>query len=560
MDRNSARLRDRPALAATTAGLALGELAILSLLGPVTGLAAAPQVSAPTPFDLFHDLRWIAVYTPSWFAVAAAIIGFLVARAVVTSVIVGMAWPRSTSPPPRRELLRRATWATGIVAVVLVPWVIMLFATAVFSLSWTWITAVPVVVMISLVVHHAAITTDWWRIRPPAASASAILVAFATVTLVGAVIAAGPGWLRWPAALVGGLVNGWCWLRITHAVAPRLVGARPMPPRRRPFAVVALGAILALVIGGAAAGFAIAIALERGRDPIPVAGVNRAGIPVLVVRGFNSSWDGVTRRWVRGDVRIVRFSYAGLDAGGRPRPYAREATHATVRTLARRMADQVDALADASGQRIGIVAESEGALIALTYLLGTPDAPVDAIVALSPLPEPGRVSYPAPGRVGWGVAAGAAVDAVAAVVGGLGPVDVRASTPLFRSIVEQAPLFQGLLRCRARGVRQLVVLPFDSGLAAPIPATVEIPYVVRPAFHGGLLGDDETARLVARVLRGDAVGSYAGWRTVDHVVQALASPWQVASLAKSLEPAWRDLPDPDDCLGVRRGLRRYIAD
>jgi hypothetical protein len=56
------------------------------------------------------------------------------------------------------------------------------------------------------------------------------------------------------------------------------------------------------------------------------------------------------------------------------------------------------------------------------------------------------------------------------------------------------------------------------------------------------------------------VGSYAGWRTVDHVVQALASPWQVASLAKSLEPAWRDLPDPDDCLGVRRGLRRYIAD
>ena len=53
-------------------GLVLAETAVLSVLGPVTGLALVPQVSAPTPFDLFHDLRWLAVYPPSWLVVVLA--------------------------------------------------------------------------------------------------------------------------------------------------------------------------------------------------------------------------------------------------------------------------------------------------------------------------------------------------------------------------------------------------------------------------------------------------------------------------------------------------------
>ena len=199
-------------------------------------------------------------------------------------------------------------------------------------------------------------------------------------------------------------------------------------------------------------------------------------------------------------------------------------------------------------------------VVALTFLLGTPDAPVGSIVVLSPLVSPGRVSYPAPGRVGWGTAAGAVLDAVGVILDEIGPVDVRSDTPLFRSIVEQAPLFQGLLQCRAPGVRELAVLPFDSGLAAPRPAAVRIPAVVRPAFHGGLLGDQVTRRLVDRTLRGRPVDTTTRWRAAERVVQALASPWQVPSLAKSLEPSWRDLPDPDDCPGVRRALRAYVGD
>ena len=68
--------------------------------------------------------------------------------------------------------------------------------------------------------------------------------------------------------------------------------------------------------------------------------------PVLVVKGFNSRWDGVTYRWVRGDHRIRRFSYRGLDAR---RPSAAP-TSVTTRTgasptLAREMRRQVDGVA-----------------------------------------------------------------------------------------------------------------------------------------------------------------------------------------------------------------------
>jgi len=391
---------------------------------------------------------------------------------------------------------------------------------------------------------------DWWRIRPRGRAVGAVVVAVVAVTGLGAVVAAGPAWVRWPIAVAAGVVNAWCWHRVVDATARTVV----VP--RRPFAVVALAGILAVVVGGAAAGFAVAVAVEDDRVPTPRATPFAAsdGPPILVVKGFNSRWDGLERQWVAGDFRIRRFSYSGSDGQGRGRPYGRSATHARIDTLAVRMREQVAALARTTGEPVGIVAESEGALVALTYLLGTPDAPVDAIVVLSPLVSPGRVSYPAPGRVGWGVAAGGLLDAVGAVVERLGPVTVRSDTPLFRSIVEQAPLLQGLLRCRAPGVRALAVLPVDTGLAAPLPARVRIPFVVRPAFHGGLLGDGVTARLIARTLRGQPVDTETGWGAAERGVQALASPWQVPSLVPSLEPAWSDRPAPDDCPALRRAL------
>ena len=141
-----ARLRDRPVLVAVAVGLAVVELAIVSLLGPHNALASAPQVSAPAPYDVFHDLRWLAVYVPSWLAFVLALAVFFVARTAATAVLVSSAWPAAVARPETRELLRRAAWSTAILTLILVPWVVMLFATAVFSLSYLWIVAVPVFV------------------------------------------------------------------------------------------------------------------------------------------------------------------------------------------------------------------------------------------------------------------------------------------------------------------------------------------------------------------------------------------------------------------------------
>ena len=335
------RLRDRPVLVAVAVGLAVGELAIVNLLGPQTALAGVPQVTRTRPFDVFHDLRWLAVYVPSWFVFVVALAGFFVARTAVTAVLVAQAWPRgcraATGTRARRAVPRGRPRSS---TVLLVPWVVMLFATAVFSLSYLWIVAVPVVVMISLVVHQSAITTQWWRLRPRAASVGPIVVTFAALTVVGALIAGGSPVAPAPLVIAAGVVNAWCWLRVTHAVV-----GQPASTRGRPFVVVALAGILALVVGGAAIGFAVAAALERGRDPLPRARASATGPPVLVIKGFNSQWNGTTLRWVTGNFRIRRFSYSGLDARGAPRPYGRDATHRSVRgARPAPCSDQVEAL------------------------------------------------------------------------------------------------------------------------------------------------------------------------------------------------------------------------
>jgi hypothetical protein len=300
------------------------------------------------------------------------------------------------------------------------------------------------------------------------------------------------------------------------------------------------------------------VAVEAARSPLPRARADATGPPVLIVKGFNSKWDGVTRRWVDGDFRIRRFSYEGLDAEGEPAPYDRSDTHDSLRVLARKMREQVDAFAEATGEPVRIVAESEGALVTMTYLAGTPDAPVPATVLLSPLLAPGRVFYPPLGENGWGVVSGTLMAGIAEALGAVGPVDVSPDTPLFRSILEQAPALQSLLRCPVPGVRELAVLPLDSGVSAPAPLDIGLPHAWVPAFHGGLLGDGTTADLVGRVLRGEPASGSDGWEAVGDVINAGAAAWQAPSLVQDLEPTWDEAPAPEACGASRAQLRAWL--
>ncbi|HWW45445.1 MAG TPA: hypothetical protein VN180_10280 [Acidimicrobiia bacterium] len=493
------------------------------------------------------------MYHPSWPAFALEAAALLALRSLFVTAVVQAAWPSSVPRPPFLAEWRRVARFIGIVTLALLPFAVLAFATAVTALSWLFYVSVPVLVMAAALVHPGVVTASWWRDRPTWETVRVILLAFVLLTAAGAVLSAAPTWAQPPLAGLAGLGDAWCWLRIVHARA----GVAPQA-RRRPFVVVALAGIVALVVGGTAAGFAVSIAVQNGRTPVPPVSASATGPPVLIVKGFNSQWDGVTRRWVHGRYRIRRFSYAGLDAHGEPRQYGRADTHQSLPALAHELRTQVDAFHAATGQPVSIVAESEGALVTLAYLAATPGAPVPAVVALSPLLLPGRVYYPRIGAAGWGTAAGTVMDGLARALSGVGPVDVSADTGLFRSFVDEGPALQGLLRCAPPRVRSLAVIPLDSGVASPAPVTVGLPHAVVPAFHGGLLGDHTTQRLIDDVLAGRPATGSGVWAGTGDVVGALAAGWQAPGLAPGLEPAWRTLPAPSDCAGVRAAIRRYV--
>ncbi len=529
------------------------EAALIAGLGPPGAAPLAPQATALSPFDVFHDLRWLLVYHSSWVTFLLEAMALVVVRSLLVAGLVRTAWPTGTSPPPWRELWRSTLTFVALMTLVLLPFAVLAFAMAVVALSWLFFVAVPVVLMAALLVHGGPVSRSWWRDRPLGVTVRVTLVAFVEITAAGAAMVWAPTAAWIPIAALAGLANAWCWLHLVHALA-----GVPAQRRTRPFVVVALAGIVVLVVGGTAAGFAVSVAVEDSRTPVPPVAANATGPPVLIVKGFNSTWDGVTRRWVQGRHRIRRFSYAGLDASGQPRPYARADTHRSVPSLARALGTQVDAFRRATGQPVSIVAESEGSLVALAYLAATPAAPVHGLVVLSPLLAPGRVYYPPVGAPGWGTVSGSILDGLARALSTVGPVDVSADTPLFRSFVDEGPALQSLLRCPVPGRRELAVIPVDSGVSAPAPTHVAIPHAVVPAFHGGLLGDHTTARLITDVLAGRPATGSDGWAGVGDAVGSIAAAWQAPSLAPGLEPAWQHLPSPTACTAARDTLRRWI--
>ncbi len=548
------RLVDHPLVVVATAAFAALEAVLVVAIGPASAVPLAPQISAPAPYGVFHDLRWLLVYHPSWELFVVLALAFLAGRVALDVWLVRAAWPTGVALPPVRDYVRHAVRFTGLTMLVLLPFAVLVFAMAVTSLSWLFFVAVPVLVMVALLVHQGEVTTDWWRATPTRRSVAAILQAFAVLTVAGAVLSAVPRVFAPFVAAVAGVGVAWCRLRGVHALA-----GRARATRRRPFAVVGLAVVLVVVVVGTAVGFAVSVAVEAGRTPLPEASAGAEASPVLVVKGFNSKWEGITRRWVRGGHRLRRFSYAGLDARGEPRPYERSATHHSLPELAREMRRQIAAFHEATGEPVSIVAESEGALVAQTYLAATPRVPVDAVVLLSPLLAPGRVYYPPLGENGWGVVSGTLLGGIAAALGAVGPVDVSADTPLFRSIVDEGPTLGALVSCPPPGIRAFAVLPLDAGIAAPAPAGLAYDHEVVPAFHGGLLGDDTTARHVERVLAGDdAPDGSSLWAAIGDGVNALASGWQAPDLEPNVLSEWRDQPT-GGCHAVRAELRAWVG-
>ena len=541
--------------------VAVGETLLVSSLLPASSVALATQASAPPPFDLFHDLRWLVVYHESWFSFVLELLVVLTLRSALLTVLVRAAWPRDLALEPLAVTVRRSVIFVLVVSLLLAPWVGLMFAMAVVSLSWLFFVAVPVVLMLSVLVAGGAIRARWWRGSVSWRVAGIVVLSFVAITGFGSVLSTCPvGW-RIPVAALAGIANAWLWVALVDAVT------RNVPtPRRFPIVPAAVAGVFALVIVGTIAGFVLS-SHPVTRLVAPPAGAATEWTPtaagaattaLVVVTGFNTQWDGVASQAVHLGVPQRRFSYRGM-SGGRPLPYGRDDTHRSIADLVGELRRQVDAYHRATGVPVTLVAESEGALLAKAYVAATPDAPVGNLVLVSPLVDPGRVYYPRPGGDGWGVFGKLEMAGLAWALGGLSPVHVEPDTPFLRSIVDDAPAFHDLMSCPLPGVRQAAILPLDTGVSAPAPREIGIPFTVVPGFHGGMLDDASTAAVVQRVIAGRAVGGDDGWSFTEGVIQAGASAWQVPALAPDVNDEWAKQPADGDCAAVRRHLQASLT-
>ncbi len=553
------RLRNHRSLVVVCSAAAVLEAVLVNAFAPASSLGLATQVSAPPPFGVFHDLRWIVVYHETWLGLALELFAFVVFRSLLTAVCLRAAWPHDATPEAWSLTVRRSVLFTVIVGLLLAPWAALMFALAVVSLSWLFFVAVPVMLMLALLVHGGAVTGSWWVRTLSARSLGWTLVAFGALTVFGSIMTTCPVWARVPVAVLAGTVNAWLWLRVVDAVLHRRRVPRPIP-----VALVGIVGVLVLVVGGTAAGFALSKARVLRSVPRPEAASDwnpplaARGTPLVVVTGFNTKWAGRPSQYVHVDLPQTRFSYRGT-ADGAPLPYTADDTHRALPDLVRELRLQVNAYHRATGRQLTVVAESEGALLAKTYLAATPHAPVRNLVVLSPLVEPGRVYYPVDGEEGWGAAGALAMEGFAWALDEVSPVDITPDTPFLRSIVDDAPALRGLMSCSLPRVRQLAVLPLDTGVSAPAPRGLAIPYTVVPAFHGGMLDDDTTAAVVAQMIAGKRVSVDEGWSLAEDVIQAGASAWQVPQLTTGVNAAWAHQPDPDNCAAIRAHLRQQLG-
>src|SRR5438445_12968732 len=87
-------------LIAMAVGGPVVETVILWLtgLGSASGIAA--QVTAPAPFGVFHDLRWLLVFHRSWLGFALEAVAFVAFRTLLATPIFPAAWPPGLPGPP----------------------------------------------------------------------------------------------------------------------------------------------------------------------------------------------------------------------------------------------------------------------------------------------------------------------------------------------------------------------------------------------------------------------------------------------------------------------------
>jgi hypothetical protein len=509
-----------------TAGGAVAEAGLLTFVAPAAR-PIAPQVTALPVLAAYHDLRWLFADSQSWLGFAAVMVATLLARSAVDTVLLRLAWPREVEMPTVGRTFWSCLALTALAWLLLSPAATLAFGVAVLPFSWPFLAALPIMLGITLALSHGGAIVSWWRRLPPLRSVLWLLSSFVMLSTAAAVIVHLPTAAALAVAAVTGVVNARAWYGIA-TVASRL-HPRPhasMPARvllGLPFAPLAAIMVLVLVVGVArlmftgtiqlaapSASAAVANAADGtgpgdvgpgGANAAPAA-ASTAARAVLVVAGWGT-WccdAGNALHAATPGIMVRQFSYAGMTATGQPLRSGPKADDLPLPVLGDRIAAQLMRLHDITHGRVDIVAESEGTLGVYAMLDRHPDLPIGSVVLLSPIVEPGQMSY-SPGQDGASVSE-YALDELNHLVGGMSPYGPSGAQLLLSSVSQfGAQYFDHLARDGGGTIRWLTVVPLADALTLPV---CELPpdVILVPAFHGGLLGDSSVLPMVAEFLTG----------------------------------------------------------
>jgi hypothetical protein len=530
------------------AGGAVAEAGLLTLLAPAAR-PVAPQVTALPTLAAYHDLRWLFADSQSWLGFAGILTAVLLARAAVDVLLLRLAWPSELRAPRLSRAFLSCLALTSVAWLLLSPAVTLAFGVAVLPFSWPFLAALPLMLGIAAALSHGGLIVAWWRRLPPLRAVLWLLASFLALSAAAAVIAHMGTAAALGIAAVTGLVNARAWYGLA-GIASRLHPrtAESVPARLLlglPFAPVAALMVLALVVGVArlmftgtipprtvtASSAANVVDSHGTGNSVPVPAHATTSEAVLVVGGWGSSCcDGGNSLHAALPWSSVRqFSYVGMDARGRPVRHGPSADDLPLPVLGDRMAAQLIRLHDMTGRPVDVVAESEGTLGVYAMLDRHPDLPIGSIVLLSPIVEPGQLSYP-PGPDGASVSE-FALNELNHLVGGMSPYGPSGAQHLLSSVSEfGSRYFKAVTGPHGKSIRWLAVVPLADAVTLPVcglPKDV----VVVPAFHGGLLGEGAVLSMVSTFLAGMPARSpgqdEGGLRVAAEMITGAAAAWRM---------------------------------
>jgi hypothetical protein len=544
------------------AGGAVTEAGLLTLVGPAAR-PLAPQVTAVPSLAAYHDVRWLFADTQSWLWFFGLVAAVLIARSVLDATLLRLAWPRDLPAPKASRSLVSFAALTAVAWMLLSPAATLALGVAVLPFSWPFLAAFPIMFGIVAALSHGGAFEAWWRRLPPVRSVLELIGSFVALTAAAGVIARLPTAAALPVTAIGGVINARAWYGLAGLAARRRPRARESVPARLvfslPFAPIAALAVLALVIGVARLLFTgtITVPISPVARSAPAARVIASGpatratagtAAVLVVGGWGSSCCDATGglRAALPGVFVRQFSYVGLDARGRPRPSGSDADDLPLPLLGDRLAEQLLALHHLTDEPVDVVAESEGTLAVYAMLDRHPGLPIASVVLLSPIVEPGQLSYP-PGQDGSSVSQDA-LDELNYLIGSMSPYGPSGAQDLLSSVSEfGARYFAALADDVAAGagagpgasgkpIRWLAVVPLADAVTLPVcglPPDV----IVVPALHGGLLGDPVVLPLVIRFLSGHQVTVASNQdgrlRAAAEAIAGAATAWRMPQTTSS---------------------------